>query len=322
MSNFSQTNPPQFPRSLRTRRALARGAGFSGSAVILPILQGKNGGALHCDAATGTKMGHGEASTRHNPAGRIASALLAARRRGALAIAARCAGLALAIWAAVSTAAPALAQDDWQVVEQHHDSPQSPSPSSSAAKPAARGGVFDACGEKARAATAPYTSIVAQLNDMYGANYPVYESVADVSPHANSSGCIFYNRKFLASLLGTWMNITRGDARSPMLYAIFAHEFGHLQHDDFSSSNQYVPQESKELAADQFAGYTMERLGFRRLDPGEIEKYYQLTGDDFVGAHGSHGTGKERTSAFEDGWRRAEVGLPEQGARPAGFGDQ
>lgn len=227
-----------------------------------------------------------------------------------------CASLGLLLCAA---AAPQFvwAQDDWQVIERHPDQ-KTPA---AATTPAAGDAVIDACGERARPATEPYKSIVAQLNDMYGTTYPVYESVAEMSPHANSNGCIFYNRKFLSALLGNWMNITTGDARSPMLYAIFAHEEGHLQHDDFAPANQYVPQQSKELAADQFAGYTMERLGIRRLDPDEITKYYQLTGDDFVGAHGGHGTGEQRSTAFQDGWHRAEVGLPEEGSRPAGFGD-
>ncbi len=241
--------------------------------------------------------------------------------------------LALALCVVAASAPMARAQDDWEVVEPHSSQKASSgksaglkqaAPAAGQAQsdaPAASGGVINACGEKARAATEPYKSIVAQLNDMYGTSYPVYESVANESPHANSNGCIFYNRAFLASLLGNWMNITSADARSPMLYAIFAHEEGHLQHQDFAPSNQYVALQSKELAADQFAGYTMERLGIRRLDPDEITKYYQLTGDDFVGAHGSHGTGDERASAFQDGWHRAEVGLPEEGSRPAGFGE-
>lgn len=232
-----------------------------------------------------------------------------------------CALLALAV--TLAAAAPAAA-DDWQVVEQHSDrQPNSAAPGGpiSSDRATSSDDIVIACGERARPATEPYKSIVAQLNDMYGTSYPVYESVAAVSPHANSKGCIFYNRQFLAALLDNWMNIHSSDTISPMLYAIFAHEEGHLQHDDFDPINAGVPLRSKELAADQFAGYTMERLGIRRLDPDEITKYYQLTGDDFVGAHSSHGTGEERAAAFQDGWHRAEVGLPEEGSRPAGFGD-
>lgn len=236
-------------------------------------------------------------------------------------IASACSVLGLVLSAVVTAPRPANAQDDWQVIEHHSDQKPSAAASPTSTLTSGAGAVINACGERARPATEPYKSIVTQLNDMYGSSYPVYESVAVMSPHANSNGCIFYNRKFLSSLLGNWMNITSGDARSPMLYAIFAHEEGHLQHDDFAPSNQYVAQQSKELAADQFAGYTMERLGIRRLDPDEVTKYYQLTGDDFVGASGGHGTGAQRATAFQDGWHRAEVGLPEEGSRPPGFGD-
>jgi hypothetical protein len=62
----------------------------------------------------------------------------------------------------------------------------------------------------------------------------------------------------------------------------------------------------------------LERMGIRRLDSVEVTRYYQLTGDDFVGHASGHGNGDERTTAFEDGWHRAEVGLPEQGTQPAG----
>jgi hypothetical protein len=206
------------------------------------------------------------------------------------------------------------AQDDWSVVERHTES----APARPAAAPKPNGGVIIACGEKARPATEPYKSIVAELDSMYGVDYPVYESVAVVSPHATTGGCIFYNRKFLASLLADWMNIHSGDARNPMLYAIFAHEMGHQMHGDVDSANTGASTKSRELAADQFAGYTLQRMGFRRLFPDEVTKYYQLTGDDFVGASSDHGSGEERTGAFLDGWHRAEIGLPEEGARPAG----
>ena len=186
--------------------------------------------------------------------------------------------------------------------------------------PAARaaGGAPAASGEAARPASEPYKTIVAQLNDMWGTNFPVYESLRAVSPHARSGGCILYNQQFLNSLLQQWMNIDDPDTVRPMLYAIFAHEIGHLAHGDFDSGNSNVPVRNKELAADQFAGYSLERMGIRRLDPVEITRYYQLTGDDFVGRASGHGSGKERTTAFQDGWHRAEIGLPEQGTQPAG----
>jgi hypothetical protein len=201
------------------------------------------------------------------------------------------------------------------VIERHTTS----APAETGEAPAAKAGNnIEPCGEPARPAQEPYKSIVAQLNDMWGTNFPLYESVSAVSPHAHSGGCIFYNREFLDSLMGKWMRIDDPDAVRPMLYAIFAHEIGHLAHDDFAPSQDNVPVKNKELAADQFSGYSLARLGIRRLDPDEITRYYLMTGDDFVGHASGHGNGAERTTAFQDGWHRAEVGLPEQGSRPAG----
>ena len=222
---------------------------------------------------------------------------------------------AIALLASVATPRSTRAGDDWQVIERHTTN----APAENAAPPAAKAGAkTTACGEAARPAEEPYKSIVAQLNDMWGTNFPVYESPNVGSPHAHSGGCIFYNREFLNSLMERWMRIDDPDAIRPMLYAIFAHELGHLAHADFDSAEDNVPVKNKELAADQFAGYSMARLGIRRLDPVEVTRYYQLTGDDFVGHESGHGNGGERTTAFQDGWHRAEVGLPEQGSRPAG----
>ena len=114
------------------------------------------------------------------------------------------------------------------------------------------------------------------------------------------------------------MKIDDQDAVRPMLYAIFAHELGHLTHGDLDPGQSNVPVKNKELAADHFAGYSLARLGIRRLDSEEVTRYYQMTGDDFVGHASGHGNGAERIAAFQDGWNRAEVGLSEQGSRPAG----
>ncbi len=208
------------------------------------------------------------------------------------------------------------ADDDWHVVERHtKNAPADTDTAPAATTPA---GTFKACGEAARPAGEPYKTIVAQLNDMWGTNFPVYGSLKGGSPHARRGGCIFYNRQFLDSLLQQWMRIDDPDTVRPMLYAIFAHEIGHLAHGDFDPGSENVPVRNKELAADQFAGYSLERMGIRRLDPVEVTRYYQLTGDDFVGAASGHGNGGERTTAFQDGWHRAEAGLPEQGTQPAG----
>jgi hypothetical protein len=211
----------------------------------------------------------------------------------------------------------ARAQDDWQVVERHTTS-QSPAGAGAPPAVATGNGELVACGEQARPAGEPYKSIEAQLNDMWGTNFQIYQSLTPGSPHARNGGCIFYNEQFLDSLLKQWMRIDDPDAVRPMLYAIFAHETGHLAHGDFDPASESVPVKNKELAADQFAGYSLERMGLRRLDPAEVTQYYQLTGDDFVGHESGHGNGEERTTAFQDGWHRAEIGLPEQGTQPSG----
>ena len=218
----------------------------------------------------------------------------------------------LALLALSAEPRTARAADDWQVIEKHTQD-SAPEPDSAPKSDA----TVVACGERARPATDAYRAIVSQLNDMNGVDFHVYESVTETGPHAREGGCIFYNRAFLATLLANWMNISDPAAMNPMLYAIFAHEEGHLIHEDFDPRNQRIAAKTKELAADQFAGYTLERLGMR-LDSDEITRYYQLTGDDFFGQAGDHGSGEERAEAFRDGWHRAQVGLPEQGQRPAG----
>jgi len=119
-----------------------------------------------------------------------------------------------------------------------------------------------------------------------------------MSPHAHSGGCIFYNRQFLNSLMEQWMKIDDPDAIRPMLYAIFAHELGHLAHADFDPTEENVPVKNKELAADQFAGYSLARLGIRRARSGRSYAVLPVTGDDFVGHNSGHGNGGERTRRF------------------------
>jgi hypothetical protein len=76
------------------------------------------------------------------------------------------------------------------------------------------------------------------------------------------------------------------------------------------------PAHERELSANRFAGYSLERLGIP--DRTEVTAYYQLTGDDFTGGDGSQRSGAERVAAFEDGWQRAALGLREQHVEPAG----
>ena len=207
---------------------------------------------------------------------------------------------------------PIAAQNDWHIVERHtttrNDSSTTPS--------TAIGAEGLVCGERARAAGEPYVSIVQQINEASGSGFPVYETIGEAGPHAATGGCIFYNRAYLDMLLGRWMNLQDADAIRPMLYAIFAHEIGHQMHGDTTPGTK--PARERELAADRFSGFTLELLGIRRLDPTEVTQYYQLTGDDFTGGDGTHGSGADRAAAFQDGWHRAEMGLREQDAEPAG----
>ncbi|HUO04470.1 MAG TPA: hypothetical protein VMU16_04660 [Candidatus Binataceae bacterium] len=219
----------------------------------------------------------------------------------------------------------ARAQDDWEVVKRVPAQQAAPPatigrPAAPAAGAAAASsyGVSVKCGEPAQPASEQYQSIMSELNGMWGTDFKIYETPMSVSPHAATGGCIFYNEKYLNMLLQKWMSINDPNATRSMLYAIFAHELGHEAHGDLDPGSADVPVKNKELAADQFAGYSVQRLGLPRLDPDQITQYYQLTGDDFVGAASDHGNGAERSAAFNNGWHRAEMGLPEASERPAG----
>lgn len=238
-----------------------------------------------------------------------------------------CAAAALMLSLGVASAHAQGADDDWEVVErttttrQTRERKPSGSGQVASAQPqnGAPAGTFVACGEPARPAQEPYKSIVATLNQMWGTHAKVYESVTPMSPHASTGGCIFYNSEFQQMLTSRWMGITDDDQLRPILYAINAHELGHIIHGDLSEKRANVPLEQKELEADRFAGYTLWRLNVKRFDAADTEHYYQAVGDDFVGAHGSHGTGSQRTTAFQEGWDLARTGAREDSAqRPAG----
>ncbi|MGH7814114.1 MAG: hypothetical protein ACREQI_08950 [Candidatus Binataceae bacterium] len=242
--------------------------------------------------------------------------------------------IAAAAAIALASASSARAQGDWVMLKKtptpHATPAPRPTPLTAKAKAAAAAAAAAErahqprleCGELALPAGQTYRAIVAQLNDMWGANFHVYQSLQPGSPHARAGGCIFYNEQYLNTLLKQWMDINNPDAMKPMLYAVFAHEMGHLAHGDLDPASAKVPVRNKELAADQFAGYSLERLGIPRLDSSQVTWYYQLVGDDFVGAGSAgdsgHGTGAERAAAFNEGWRRAQMGLPEQSDRPSG----
>jgi|SRR5690242_11872187 len=216
--------------------------------------------------------------------------------------------------------------DDWQVVEDQKSEPapaaaqkQTPEagpteqgqPEQPAAQPAKKG---EACGEKVRPASDTYAAIVATLDQMWGSDAKIYESVTPSGPHSRGGvqgGCIYYNSEQLDSFTSNWMGIKDPDHLEEMMYAINAHELGHIVHGDMTAARAGVPLEIKELQADRFAGYTLWRLHMKRFDAAETEQYYRAVGDDFVGAHGSHGTSAQRTQAFQDGWDLARTGHPE-----------
>ena len=244
----------------------------------------------------------------------IASAL--GRATGVLAL------VALLI-AGMVLCAPAFAQDDdWSVVsdqvhERHpaataskHAAPQTPQDTSASAVQSSDDGPRMICGEMARPATEPYTSIVAELNRQAGTNAPVYESMQPGSPHVSRGGCIFYNTVFLDAFLRGETDSHGVPDRTSMLYAILAHELGHIVHRDYDRDVSSV---TKELEADRFSGYMLSRLGIAR---DNISAYYSLGGDEFSGVH-DHGFSNQRTAAFDQGWKRAEWNQPEDGGAKA-----
>ena len=238
-----------------------------------------------------------------------------------------CATLALAFMIGAAAHAQG-ADDDWEQVGDTITTRAAPTAHNSSSpqqlalthtSTGALAGVFKACGELARPPHEPYKSIVAQLNQMWGSHAKVYESVVPMSPHASKGGCIFYNSQFQEMLTSRWMGITDDDQLRPMLYAIYAHELGHIIHGDLEPKRAAIPLQTKELEADRFAGYTLWRLNVKRFDAQDTERYYQAVGDDYVGAHDNHGTGVQRTSAFQEGWDLARTGAREDGGdRPAG----
>jgi hypothetical protein len=232
---------------------------------------------------------------------------------------ARLALAALLLGWAVLGARPALAQnDDWSVVSDQVQSDQTQSPrvhesapssADRAAPPAsqpAADGARMICGEMARPASEPYSSIVANINSEWGTNAPVYESVRADSPHVSRGGCIFYNPAFMAVFLNGETDEHGEPDKTSMIYAIMAHELGHIVHHDYRRTG--VSSVTKELEADHFSGYTLERLGVAR---GNITPFYSLGGDEFSGVH-DHGFSDQRITAFDQGWKAAEWNRPER----------
>jgi hypothetical protein len=238
---------------------------------------------------------------------------------------ARLAIAALLFGCAALGARPALAQDDddWSVVSHqaeshqvHESRPAQTQPAAPRALPPELQPAADSprmiCGEMARPAAEPYKSIVTDVEREWGADAPVYESVRADPPHASRGGCIFYNPAFMESFLRGETDEHGEPDKTSMIYAIMAHELGHIEHHDFERTR--VSSVEKELDADRFAGYTLSRLGISRAN---ITAYYSMGGDEFSGVH-DHGFSNQRIAAFDTGWKRAEWNQPEEGPATAG----
>jgi predicted metalloprotease len=213
------------------------------------------------------------------------------------------------------------AQDDWEVV-QHSQSGQSEdqgaasadtstapaSATSSAASSASGkdGKATTVCGERATPAAPAIKAIIDRINELWGSNFQVYQTVALEQPHASAGGCIFYNMTAMNMLMALRLDVNDPNAAAPMLWAIFAHEAGHEYHRDSEASRADVPIEIKELEADRFAGYTLEKLQIRATD---LTPFWTMTGDEYGGganATNQHGSSAQRVAAFKQGWNLAE----------------
>ena len=206
--------------------------------------------------------------------------------------------------------------DEWVQVP-NDSSPQSSTAPSTADAPAA-GSLLYACGEPARPADDAMRYFVESIDRLWGAQVRVYESLAPRPPHARPGGCVFYNPAFMRELFRAMMIPSNGGGlTTAVLEAIMAHEIGHEIHDDFGADRAGVSGEAKELEADRFAGYTLERLDIP-LD--SITPYYSLVGDEFTGSdavpQARHGESSQRISALKRGWDLARWRLPENYSAP------
>lgn len=197
--------------------------------------------------------------------------------------------------------------DDWEALPSGgaNDAQPAPAPRHRPSAPSASGGeVMTECGEKALPADPGVRAIVARINELWGSDVRVYQSVAFSGPHAAPGGCIFYNTRGMAALMAGRLDVNDVGVVGPLLWAIFAHEVGHEVHDDFDRARASTPIETRELEADRFAGYTLEKLNIRATN---LTPYWTMTGDEFGAAAGDrHGSSAQRVAAFKEGWRLAE----------------
>jgi len=213
------------------------------------------------------------------------------------------------------------AYDEWEQVPNDSSQGDAGVPTRHASLPS--GSTFFACGERAQRSDQQMKFFVSNIDQLWGTRIRVYQSLAFRSPHARPGGCVFYNPAFMRALFRGLM-IPSGNTRltDSILEAIMAHEIGHEVHDDFGPGRAGVAGETKELEADRFAGYTLERLDIP-LD--SITPYYGLAGDEFTGSESSpqarHGDSGQRIAALKHGWDLARWRLPEDYVAPT-EGDQ
>ncbi len=227
--------------------------------------------------------------------------------------------LAIAMLLILSAAGIAHA-DEWVQVPNDYGQENSgaaspPAPTVPAAPRVVRG---YACGERVNPPDGAIKYFVDSIDQLWGARVRVYESVAERPPHARPGGCVYYNPEFMRLLFQALMIPTNNTAlTTAILEAIMAHEIGHEMHDDFGPERADIPNETKELEADRFAGYTLERLDIP-LD--SITPYYGLAGDEFTGSEAvpqaRHGDSSQRISALKRGWDLAKWRLPENYSAP------
>jgi hypothetical protein len=210
------------------------------------------------------------------------------------------------------------AQDEWEAVSSNGSGdPPAPPPNRPAQAPDGNAGrsatrkIVTVCGERAALAAPPVQAIMTRINGLWGTGFQAWQTIAKEQPHASTGGCVFYNSAAMAALLTYRFGVNDREAADPLVWAIFAHEVGHQVHRDTDASRSQAPSETKELEADRFAGYTLEKLGIRATD---LTPYWNLTGDEFGGGttnRNRHGSSAQRTAAFKQGWHLAEWNQPE-----------
>ena len=204
---------------------------------------------------------------------------------------ARLAIAALVLGCAALGTRPALAQDDdWSVVPSQSQSEQVHQSHPSKANPAeadlgasqalphevqpGADGAQMICGEMARPAVEPYKSIVADIDRQWGTNAPVYESVRADSPHVSRAGCIFYNPTFMEVFLRGETDEHGEPDKTSMIYAIMAHELGHIEHHDLRAHGR-APASTRNSRPIASPATTLSRMGISR---GNITPFYSLGG--------------------------------------------